>query len=88
MLFLHNDNKSNSGQIGQVVAMGGSGKTKDFFLCFDPASLPTVELILCHERHHQLWSWLVCTLVGTNISCCVCSSWRKFGLVPLRLAWK
>jgi len=54
LLFLHNDNKSNSGQIGQVVAMGGSGKTKDFFLCFDPASLPIVELILCHERHHQL----------------------------------
>jgi len=32
LLFVHNDNKSNSGQIGQVIAMGGSGKTKDFFL--------------------------------------------------------
>jgi hypothetical protein len=29
---VHNDNKSNSGQIAQVVAMGGSGKTQDFFL--------------------------------------------------------
>jgi hypothetical protein len=32
LLFVHDDNKSNSGQIGQVVAMGGSGKTQDFFL--------------------------------------------------------
>jgi hypothetical protein len=31
---VHNDNKSNSGQIGQVVEMGGSGKTQDFLLCF------------------------------------------------------
>jgi hypothetical protein len=29
---VHDDNKSNSDQIGQVVAMGGSGKTQDFFL--------------------------------------------------------
>ncbi len=29
---MHDDNKSNSGQIGQVVAMGGSKKTQDFFL--------------------------------------------------------
>jgi hypothetical protein len=29
---MHDDNKSNSGQIGQVVAMGGSGKTQKFFL--------------------------------------------------------
>jgi hypothetical protein len=29
---MHDDNKSNSGQIGQVVAMGGSGKTQYFFL--------------------------------------------------------
>jgi hypothetical protein len=29
---MHNDNKSNSGQIGQIVAMDGSGKTQDFFL--------------------------------------------------------
>jgi hypothetical protein len=28
---VHNDNKSNNGQIGQVVAMGGSGKTQDSF---------------------------------------------------------
>ncbi len=33
LLFVHDDNKSNRGQIGQVVAMGGSGKTQDFFLC-------------------------------------------------------
>jgi hypothetical protein len=32
LLFVHNDNKSNNGQIGQVVAMGGNGKTQDFFL--------------------------------------------------------
>jgi hypothetical protein len=31
---VHDDNKSNSGQIGQVVAMGGSEKTQDFFLYF------------------------------------------------------
>jgi hypothetical protein len=31
-LFVHDDNKSNSGKIGQVVTMGGSGKTQDFFL--------------------------------------------------------
>jgi hypothetical protein len=30
---MHDDNNSNSGQIEQVVAMGGSGKTQDFFLC-------------------------------------------------------
>jgi hypothetical protein len=29
---VHDDNKSNSGQIGQVVSVGGSGKTEDFFL--------------------------------------------------------
>jgi hypothetical protein len=29
---VHDDNKSNNGQIGQVVAMGGNGKTQDFFL--------------------------------------------------------
>jgi len=28
---VHDDNKLNSGQIEQVVAMGGSGKTQDFF---------------------------------------------------------
>ncbi len=33
LLFVHDDNKLNNGQIGQVVAMGGSGKTQDFFLC-------------------------------------------------------
>jgi hypothetical protein len=27
LLFVHDDNKSNNGQIGQVVATGGSGKT-------------------------------------------------------------
>jgi hypothetical protein len=32
LLFVHDDNKSNNGQIGQVVAMGGNGKTQDFFL--------------------------------------------------------
>jgi hypothetical protein len=32
LIFVHDDNKSNSGQIEQVVAMGGSGKTQDFFL--------------------------------------------------------
>jgi hypothetical protein len=31
LLFGHNVNKSNNGQIGHVVAMGGSGKTQDFF---------------------------------------------------------
>jgi hypothetical protein len=31
---VHDDNKLNSGQIGQVVAMGGSEKTQDFFLCY------------------------------------------------------
>jgi hypothetical protein len=33
LLFVHDGNKSNNGKIGQVVAMGGSGKTQDFFLC-------------------------------------------------------
>ncbi len=28
---MHDDNKSNNGQIGQVVAMGGSEKTQDSF---------------------------------------------------------
>jgi hypothetical protein len=32
LLFVHDDNKSNRGKIGQVVAMGGSGRTQDFFL--------------------------------------------------------
>jgi hypothetical protein len=27
---MHNHSKSNSGQIGQVIAMGGSEKTQDF----------------------------------------------------------
>jgi hypothetical protein len=35
MLFVHDDNKSNSGQIEQVVAMGGGEKTQGFFLCFN-----------------------------------------------------
>ncbi len=39
MLFVHDDNKSNSGQIGQIVAMGGSGKTQDFFLCENMSTL-------------------------------------------------
>jgi hypothetical protein len=34
LLFVHDDNKSNNDQIEQVVAMGGSGKTQDFFLWF------------------------------------------------------
>jgi len=29
---VHDDDKSNNGQIEQVVAMGGSGKTQYFFL--------------------------------------------------------
>jgi hypothetical protein len=32
LLIVHNDNKSNNGQIGQVVVVAGSGKTQDFFL--------------------------------------------------------
>jgi hypothetical protein len=32
---VHNGNKSNSGKIGQVVAMGGSGKNQDFFLWYE-----------------------------------------------------
>jgi hypothetical protein len=32
---VHDNNNFNNGQIGQVVAMGGSGKTQDFFLCLD-----------------------------------------------------
>jgi hypothetical protein len=32
LLFVHDDNKSNNGQIEEIVAMGGSGKTQDFFL--------------------------------------------------------
>ncbi len=30
LLFVHDDKKSNNGQIGQVVAMGGSEKPKIF----------------------------------------------------------
>jgi hypothetical protein len=33
LLIVHNDNKLNSGQIGQVIVVGGGGKTQDFFLC-------------------------------------------------------
>jgi len=33
LLFMHNDNKSNSGQIRQVITVGGSGNTQYFFLC-------------------------------------------------------
>jgi hypothetical protein len=33
LLFVHNDNRSNKGQIGQVIAMQGSGKNQDFYLC-------------------------------------------------------
>jgi hypothetical protein len=29
---VHDDNKSNSGQIGQIVVLGGSEKTQAFFL--------------------------------------------------------
>jgi len=29
---VHNETKSNNGQIGQVVAMGGSGKAQNFLL--------------------------------------------------------
>ncbi len=28
---MHNDNKSNNGQIGQIVGMGGNGKPKIYF---------------------------------------------------------
>jgi hypothetical protein len=38
LLFVHDDNKSNSGKIGQVVAMGGNEKTQDFFLCMSLVS--------------------------------------------------
>jgi hypothetical protein len=31
---VHNDNKSYSGKIGQIVVMGGSGKTQDFLWFF------------------------------------------------------
>jgi hypothetical protein len=34
MLFVHDDNKWNSGQIEQVVIMSGSEKTQGFFLWF------------------------------------------------------
>jgi len=34
MEIVHDDNKLNSGQIGQVIAMGGSEKTQDLFLCY------------------------------------------------------
>jgi hypothetical protein len=30
LLFVHDDNKSNNGQIGQAIEMGGSEKTQDF----------------------------------------------------------
>ncbi len=30
---MRDDNKSNCGQNGQVVAMGGSEKTQDFIFC-------------------------------------------------------
>ncbi len=33
LLFVHDNNQSNSVQSGQVVAMGGSEKAQDFFLC-------------------------------------------------------
>jgi hypothetical protein len=33
LLFVHDNNKSNDGQIEQVVPMGGNFFTQDFFLC-------------------------------------------------------
>ncbi len=33
LLFMHYDNKSNSGQIRQVITMGGSGNAQYFFVC-------------------------------------------------------
>jgi len=33
LLFVHYNNKLNNSQIQQIIAMGGSGKTQDFFLC-------------------------------------------------------
>ncbi len=36
MLFVHDDNKSNNGQIGQVTPIGGIGKTQNFFLWIAP----------------------------------------------------
>ncbi len=53
MLFVHNDNNSNSGQIGQVVAMGGSGKTQDFFLCLYLA----LHKVGCNYLEPTFQSW-------------------------------
>jgi hypothetical protein len=33
LLCVHENNRSNNGQIGQVVPMGGNEKTQDLFLC-------------------------------------------------------
>jgi hypothetical protein len=33
LLCVHNNNKSNNGQIGQIVPLGGNFITQDFFLC-------------------------------------------------------
>jgi hypothetical protein len=38
LLFVHDDNKLNSGKIGQVVAMGHNEKTQHFFLCMSLVS--------------------------------------------------
>jgi hypothetical protein len=32
LLFVHDDNKSNNGQIGQVIPMGSTRKNQDFYL--------------------------------------------------------
>jgi len=50
---VHDDNKSNSGQIEQIVVIGDSGKTQDFFLCnkFKNKFTTHLDLVVCMYAH-------------------------------------
>jgi hypothetical protein len=49
LLFVHDDNKSNNGQIGQIVVIDDSEKTQDFFLCSKLKNRFTthLDLVVC-----------------------------------------
>jgi hypothetical protein len=59
---MHNDNKSNNVQMGQVVTMGGSEKPQDFFLCNEfhthfQKTLLKVLNFFGETKHGFLGSW-------------------------------
>jgi hypothetical protein len=50
---MNDDNKSNSGQIGQIVAIDDSEKTQDFFLCnkLKNKFITHLDLVVCMYAH-------------------------------------